>query len=344
MDSRSYSTIFESLQDLLCRVVQRTRDPACSVKNPHPLRHLKLDMRSVPHTVRHLRPVVISFEEGGLHPHHKLLRTKNMKHRHRRLLDPPPYRQPPLRRQLMEEPHRRIHQVDHPIPLRLRDILPPERPIAMAQVERRVVVLVHRQLDIEVVLHHYIDNAAERQVPHDRVRPLELGRRRQHERRAQHPPELPGGAVERIVCDERVDGVRGAGRAHVQRDVGVAGRGDGRVGGERVLGEDDGAVEGAGVVVHEGEGGVWARHGGAEAVAGAAVLVGGGVSDKVRWSGGESGGLGTYRVAQDGVALEGLLLAEGVEADGVVLGGLVELDHDGYTLAVAEGEDLVVCE
>lgn len=51
-----------------------------------------------------------------------------------------------------------------------------------------------------------------------------------------------------------------------------------------------------------------------------------------------------YRVAQDGIALEGLLLAEGVEADGVVLGGLVELDHDGHTLAVAEGEDLVVCQ
>lgn len=56
------------------------------------------------------------------------------------------------------------------------------------------------------------------------------------------------------------------------------------------------------------------------------------------------GGLGTYRVAQDGVALQGLLLAESVEADGVVFSSLVKLDHDGHTLAVAEGEDLVLCE
>lgn len=107
-----------------------------------------------------------------------------------------------------------------------------------------------------------------------------------------------------------------------------------------MLGEDDGAAQGGGVVVHEGEGVVRARHGGAEAVAGAAVLVG--VLVKVGMKCGVEG-VG-YRVAQDGVALEGLLLAESVEADGVVLSRLVELDHDGHALAIAEGEDLELCE
>lgn len=50
---------------------------------------------------------------------------------------------------------------------------------------------------------------------------------------------------------------------------------------------------------------------------------------------------GAYRVAQDGVPLEGLLLAEGVEADGIVVRVAVELDHDGETLAIFEGDDLV---